>query len=248
MKHPDPHNHPCKFEHIERNALRERMVQDIIDEPTKGLHEVYENIIENSGNIENVPTYASLKSTIYRARQSAMPPIPDRACDILFEGDWAQTKSGKMFVLHQSNSMVIFATRFFCENLTSSEVIICDGTFRTAPRPFLQLYVIFGVFDGRKIPLVWSFLENKTSSTYVTMFNVIKERCSSLGVSFVPNKILSDYESGFLKACELSFPEAKKMGCYFHYTQSLYKRILSFFRLSEYFHIFGLVNTFNFSA
>ena len=37
--------------------------------PTKGLHEVFENVIENSGNIENVPTYAILKSTIYKARQ-----------------------------------------------------------------------------------------------------------------------------------------------------------------------------------
>ena len=35
----------------------------------------------------------------------------------------------------------------FCETLTFSEVIICDGTFRSAPRLFLQLYVIFrGIF------------------------------------------------------------------------------------------------------
>ena len=45
------------------------MVQDIIDEPKKGLHEVFENVIQNSENIENVPTYATLKSTIYKARQ-----------------------------------------------------------------------------------------------------------------------------------------------------------------------------------
>ena len=45
MKHPEPHNHSCKFDHIERNALRERMIQDPISEPTKGLHEVYENVI-----------------------------------------------------------------------------------------------------------------------------------------------------------------------------------------------------------
>ena len=225
IKPPEPHNHSCKFEHFERYALRERMIQAIIDEPTKNLHEVYQEEIEDSGNSENVPTFASFKTTLYRARQSAMPPIPETVQDIHFEGEWDRTKSRKRFLLHQDDSMVIFATRLFCEKLTLSEVIICDGTFRSAPRPFLQLYVIFGVFDGRKIPLVWSFLSDKSSYTYVTMFNVIKERCCSLGVAFSPSQILSDYESGFLKACQLVFPEAQKMGCYFHYTQSIYKRI-----------------------
>ena len=41
-----------------------------------------------------------------------MPRIPDMACDIYFQEDWARSKSGKVSLLHQSDFVVISATRF----------------------------------------------------------------------------------------------------------------------------------------
>ena len=52
------------------------------------------------------------------------------------------------------------------ERLTSCEIILCEGTVRTAPDPYLNIYIIFGDFKNCKIPLVFALLTGKTSDHY----------------------------------------------------------------------------------
>ena len=52
------------------------------------------------------------------------------------------------------------------QKLSETSIIIADGLFKARPEPFEQIYVIFGIFDERKFPLVLAILEGKTTNHY----------------------------------------------------------------------------------
>ena len=63
--------------------------------------------------------------------------------------------------------------------MLKTDTSICDGTFKTAPPPFDQIYTLFAVFGEQKFPCVGCFLkENSKAST---------------------NSFYESYESKFLK-------------------------------------------------
>ena len=204
------------------------MLNEAAKNPTKTRREIYENELINwNSDDENYPNFVQVRSALYRARKKVMPPIPKTIQEIRFSGEWDNTKTGKVFLFLQEEDpgLVAFSTRFFMENLSDCDAIIADGTFRSAPTPFAQLYVIFGIFDGCKIALLFAFLTGKTSNHYVCLLSAIKERCKKIGKAFNPCFVLSDYEKGFISAVSQCLPSATHYGCYFHFTQAVYRRV-----------------------
>ena len=51
---------------------------------------------------------------------------------------------------------------------------------------------------------------------------------------FKPKFFLSDYESGFIAAVKQYAPESKHIGCYFHFTQCIYRKIQNLGLTSAY--------------
>ena len=70
--------------------------------------------------------------------------------------------------------MIVLATARNMDILEASDTLYMDGTFKSAPRIFSQLYSIHGVSYGRIIPLA-----DKSLATYYKMFRILK-------VSFIP--------------------------------------------------------------
>ena len=140
-----------------------------------------------------------------------------------------KTLRGARFLLknNRCSGVVAYATRQMLEKLSQTSIIIADGTFKACPEPFEQIYVIFGVFDERKIPLVFAFLEGKTTHHYRRLFEIIKQK---IGENFnilnwSPEKIISDFETGLTLAVQTEFPNAVHWGCYFHFTQAIFRRV-----------------------
>ena len=229
---PSKHNHPPKENEAKRDALKQRIIQSVKKDPTKNISEIYENIIEDvPENDENtIPRFDHIRQTLYYHRKSQLPSIPYRVSDINFTGSWGKTTTGKQFLLAKSDlfGIVIFSTRFFIKNLTECETILSDGTFRTAPVQFKQIYTIFGELNRRKIPLVFAFLKKKDTTSYRYVLQVIAEKAISLGKVFRPENFLCDYEKGFIKAVSEDFPDSNLCGCHFHYSQALFRKIQKF--------------------
>ena len=120
------------------------------------------------------------------------------------------------------------------ERLASCETILCDGTFKIAPDPYFQIYTIFGDFKNCQIPLVFALLTGKTSDHYKVMLNILKEKMEKIDKVFKPDNILYDYESGFKAAVAEDFPESRHIGCYFHFTQALIKKLRSLGLITAY--------------
>ena len=70
--------------------------------------------------------------------------------------------------------MIVLATAENMEILAASDTLYMDGTFKSAPRIFSQLYSIHGVSYGRVVPLVYCLLADKSRATYYKMFRILK--------------------------------------------------------------------------
>ena len=140
-----------------------------------------------------------------------------------------KTLTGARFLFknNRSSGVVVHATRQMLEKLLKTSIIIADGTFKACPEPFEQIYVVFGVFDEQKIPLVFEFLEGKTTHYYRRLFEIIKQK---IGENFnilnwSAEKIISDFETCLISAVQTEFPNAVLWGCYFHFTQVIFRRV-----------------------
>lgn len=99
----------------------------------------------------------------------------------------------------------------------------CDGTFKVSPRLFCQLYTIHVDLNNQTIPVLYALLPYKTKEIYYNLFTIVK--------SFIPeanpNRIVVDFEQIVIKSLSSIFPYSTVNGCYFHLTQSVWRRIQS---------------------
>ena len=165
LNYPGVHNHDDDIENLRQEKFRQNLKKNVAKEPTQLLKTVYDYTLERTNGV--VPEFHNVRSTLYRARAKKLPQIPNHYRDLEIPERWKFTFSRKRFLLKndRENGMVIFATSKALRFLASCETILSDGTFKSCPPPFEQLYVIFGA-NERKIPLVFHFsAENQPSYT-----------------------------------------------------------------------------------
>ena len=98
-----------------------------------------------------------------------------------------------------------------------------DGTFKTCPDLFYQVYTIHALEQGRVLLCVYALLVNKTQPTYQCIFEEVKW----LGDGSAPATLLMDFECAALNAAAAVFPDTVVKGCLFHLCQNVYKHIQS---------------------
>jgi len=122
--------------------------------------------------------------------------------------------------------IVVFTTNLMISALQRCDTLFIDGTFRTAPAPYMQFVTIHGLFHGHVIPLVFTLLTNKTVGVYRQLFNHVKLHTRRVtGRALRPGKIVLDFEQAILLAVETELPGTRLSGCYFHFTQSLWRKV-----------------------
>ena len=74
----------------------------------------------------------------------------------------------------------MFVSDSSLETISKYQILLCDGTFKCYPRPFYQLYVIFVIYIGVPILLVFTFLDGKSARHYWIMFKTLKKLWNAL--------------------------------------------------------------------
>lgn len=118
------------------------------------------------------------------------------------------------------NRILIFATDKSKEELARTRHIYCDGTFKSAPKPFMQIYSIHGDIDGVVKPLAYAMLLNKKMATYKRVFQLLKASIPNMSIDV----FTSDFEEAAVRAILSVFPNVAVKGCYFHYKRALKKK------------------------
>jgi hypothetical protein len=137
------HNHPsdgiglaaCAFIGEVKKRCRDEVtpIPTIYDKELGKLRnrECDDTVIEM---IENIPTYESCRTSLYRCRAKVLPKFPVTQGDIDLDGDWKETSAGERFLLcddtdAQGRRILIFATDDNLRKLCTSEFVLADGTF-----------------------------------------------------------------------------------------------------------------------
>ena len=78
-----------------------------------------------------------------------VPPNP-KSPDFEVPESYSRTHDGEEFLIYDAahaklgGRLMIFSTKVLIEMLCASEVILIDGTFKTRPMMFAQVYVVMG--------------------------------------------------------------------------------------------------------
>ena len=66
---------------------------------------------------------------------------------------------------------------------------------------FYQIYTIFVYSKEWKIPVVRALLGEKTEEIHQKNFVILRQKIQEIsGISFMPENIITDYETGFIQA------------------------------------------------
>ena len=132
-------------------------------------------------------------------------------------------------MLHQDNGIgvLIFATDVELQILANCRTIYVDGTFRTAPAPYSQMFTIHGEYMDRVVLLVVAFLTGKTQPHYDTVFNIIMREIRRVTGNNFTNitLVIADFEIAVFNVAQLYIPNVQIGGCYVHFIRNLWKHV-----------------------
>ena len=86
--------------------------------------------------------------------------------------------------------MLIFSTSTNLDLLSRSKLWLADGTFKTVPEIFYQLYTMHAFSNGRVFSCVYALLSDKKEETCNTLFLQFK----TLKIGLNPSHISVDFE------------------------------------------------------
>ena len=125
--------------------------------------------------------------------------------------------------------------RFFCATneqlalLRKVNRIRIDGTFKIIRQPFYQLvslhaYVKYG-HRRRSMPLGYIIMSGKTQADYIDIFRKIKSKVEEDGTVWNLQAAMLDFELGLRNSLKKVWPNIRLSGCWFHYTQAIWRKV-----------------------
>ena len=105
-----------------------------------------------------------------RRQDQNFPALPNNLENLVLPDEFKQTLEGEEFLKYDSGPgklrILIFATYENLQLLSQSTDWFGDGTFKTVPLIFQQLYTLHALHNGYVIPVIFALLPNKTKATY----------------------------------------------------------------------------------
>ena len=188
----------------------------------------------SEGTAAKLPKLNSLKRSIQRQRQRvlAAPTQPPSLFELEIPMDYRSTAKGEMFLLYdsgpESERILIFGTGKNIDMLKCSQHWLADGTFKTAPILFQQVYVIHALrggpnplLDGHLLPSLFILLPNKTQVTYTRMWEQVNLICPHAQ----PLCMLMDFEKAAINSFQQVWQNTEVKGCFFHLTQNVWRKV-----------------------
>ena len=116
-----------------------------------------------------------------------------------------------------NNDIVFFSSEENIRRLSSKSHWCADGTFKSVPKIYTQIFTIHGFEGDKLIPYVYCPLSSKTRAIYSQVFRSLKYKADSLDVLLMPNLFTCDFESGLISSIKTVFLTTRIRGCYFHF-------------------------------
>ncbi|KAI6654436.1 hypothetical protein LOD99_832 [Oopsacas minuta] len=166
---------------------------------------------------------------------------PTTLAELALPAVYQQTAKREQFLLYDSGAddvhrFLIFATQHNLGMLQRRKISLADGTFRTAPPLFAQVYVVHGprggddpMKTGHLLPSLFVLLPNKTEAAYLRMWEQIRLLCPLAQ----PQQMLLDFEKGAITSFEHVWPNTVVKCCFFHLTHNIWRLVQSAYTHDE---------------
>ncbi|CAH1769656.1 3581_t:CDS:2, partial [Entrophospora sp. SA101] len=177
-----------------------------------------------------------------RGRETNEPPAqiiqtttakPESLNELIIPKDLTKTLNGsgflvKVIVLDQDR-ILLFTTIANVQYLEQFPFWIMNGTFKTVPNIFRQLYSIHGRVgrdeNSQIMPLVYALMPRKSEECYRNSFQGLVDFDDENDVLLRPQFILTDFEQAAINAVRREFQGVQNKGCLFHLAQSIYRKV-----------------------
>lgn len=231
IKHETTHSHePMDTAEVEIKIQMDKCgktVQENLSDPISKIFEENMAPLEDRGIniIKKLPALKNVQKTLYKKRNKSIGAskvtfkkakdveVPQKFQKILF-ADYAH-----------KNRILIFADDELKEYMGKCKHFYMDGTFKTCPKPFYQLYTIHAELESNEeyqniIPVLYALLPDKKLTTYKLLFQLIRSQIPQWN----PSDITVDFEVAAIQAIRSHFPNVKITGCYFHFRRCLWRK------------------------
>ena len=228
------HNHPNDSALTENITFRHHLQEEAAADPTRPPRRIYNAHVaqlhrgQGGGDRPPITNYMSVRSSLQRTRSANIPAIPRNVLEVAIDGPWAETWLRERFLQHLDNDwgIGVFATEENLLKLRECRVIYLDGTFKVCPRPYQQVFEVFGEVHGHVVPLVHVLMERRTIGHYRQVFQFLKRTVRRLTHhNWRPHTVICDFEPALHSAVETELPRTAISACYFHFCQSLWRKI-----------------------
>lgn len=210
-------------------------MDDLSERPTKLINRTLRESCD-----ENITTrdIANIRQSIYRARRSVLPPLPQSLEDVheALESIQCHTNKGENFLLVNNRQLhiIIFSCKTNLKILCTSDKIYIDGTFDYCANFFCQLFTIHAFKNGHYIPVAFMLLPNKSNSTYSLGFKLLIECCKDINLDFNPPEVICDFELSIHLSIKHVWRSSVISGCRFHLTQAWFRKLQNLGLTLEY--------------
>ena len=127
-----------------------------------------------------------------------------------------------LFVTQGENRIIAYASDYLLDILFKSSRWHADGTFKSAPELFAQVYLIHAWNLGEMHPCDFMPMLDRTKPIHKKMLSKLQESSEK---NLHPSKSFLDFEQGAIKAFKEEFPGVDFKGCNFHFTQCIWRKI-----------------------
>jgi hypothetical protein len=260
FKGPDQseHQHPPNVEENIAAKVRTAMKRKAADHPEQPPAQLLRMELQDQPDdvLSQLPSQPALVRALQRVRKKEFPRNPRSLHDLKDIPDkYTKTLLGEQFLLYDSgppeeaedteneeeeippdpdfSRVIVYATRKNIELLCESPIWFLDGTFKTSPNIFAQLFTIIGLRQRAghpeetvAVPLVYAFLTGKKTEQYEEVLRVVRDAVNRFNINAcVPTKLMTDFELAIINASKAVFPHVPISCCFFHLGQIIYRRI-----------------------
>ena len=164
MNHTFSYENKGEIQHKIQKLFKDAIKTD----PTKPIRRAYNDVIASTDDAANeVPEFSTIRSSLQRTRSSMMPPIPHCHDDVMFEGDWAKTWKGQVFVScnfddFENLKLSFLLPRPIYKNLQNVKRYTLTVHFNRAQ----TLLAVHGMYYDHVIPFVMALTSGKRIGHY----------------------------------------------------------------------------------
>ncbi|KAL8606286.1 hypothetical protein ACOMHN_024182 [Nucella lapillus] len=223
------HSHPPLADDYFTIVKAKSVMKRKAEESASSLRDIYDATVRGEG-VAGLLTYRNMESTMSKRRRKTYPPVPrnpDQAAQMLSTADpdvqpfsinfieVVRCDGGVGLLFMDAGREML---RFF-ENYQGP--LFADGTFFVTPQPFDSLLTIHLDFQGHTFPVFYFLLTSKSEVMYKTAFRKVIDL---LPQSATITHTMTDFERPLMNACH-EVTGRPVHGCWFHYSQALFRRI-----------------------